>query len=413
MVSHRNLSWVPGAAVLLTVASLSFSIISYRSAAPLAPELLRGHALLIGQLVEQVSLNGLSPSALKALKTPDVAYFALIDQGGRLVFHTNPELWGEKVEDQRFQPLFSESGITEQTVRLGTGETVYEFQQLTHPAGSRLVVRIALHTWQADRLTVKAQGGLVTVFALTLTVWVLGVAVWRYYQREFERREQKARTERLAALGTLAATLAHEVRTPLAGIKGFAQLLVEQLDQDRHKRYLSTIINESERLEHLVGDLLDFVKQEHQPGGEADMVQELHAAWDALQIGGEGVDVCLDCSELPETVMLAVQPERLRQVLLNLLGNAVHAIKGAGSITVTAEQQQEVWVVTISDSGTGFASDDLIRAFDPFYTTNAGGSGLGLPLCRKIIEGYGGSIAIANRSPHGAVVTVSLPGCKE
>lgn len=220
MVSHRNLSWVPGAAVLLTVAILSFSIISYRSAAPLAPELLRGHALLIGQLVEQVSLNGLSPSALKALKTPDVAYFALIDQGGRLVFHTNPELWGEKVEDQRFQPLFSESGITEQTVRLGTGETVYEFQQLTHPAGSRLVVRIALHTWQADRLTVKAQGGLVTVFALTLTVWVLGVAVWRYYQREFERREKRRVRNVLLRSVPLQPPLPMKFELPLLALKG-------------------------------------------------------------------------------------------------------------------------------------------------------------------------------------------------
>lgn len=410
---RRTISWIPAAAAVITAAVLTFSFVSYQRVAPLADELLRGNALMLGSLVEQVSSRTLSPQELNLLKTPDVAYFSLIDHTGRLVFHSNHSLIGEQVDDRRYQAVFDNNHMTEQQVRLGTGERVYELQQVIHPLGKQLVIRIALHTWQADQMQARAQGELLTVWGLIIAVWGLGIVSWRFYHRELARRVDEARTERLAALGTLAATLAHEVRTPLAGIKGFAQLLEEQLEQDRHLRYLERIVGESQRLERLVSDLLDFVRQEEQPQGNAELRHELETVWEGLLSGKLTGVARIDLSGVPQQVWLQCHPERLNQILLNLLTNALGASDRQGVIRVEAKFDDGFWEIAIADSGTGFAADTLKRAFDPFYTTSATGTGLGLPLCRTIVEGYGGSIALGNRQPTGAVVTLRVPAHKE
>ena len=155
------------------------------------------------------------------------------------------------------------------------------------------------------------------------------------------------------------------------------------------------------------------VRQEEQPQGNAELRHELETVWEGLLSGKLTGSARIDLSSVPQQVWLQCHPERLNQILLNLLTNALGASDRQGVIRVEAKFDDGFWEIAIADSGTGFAADTLKRAFDPFYTTSATGTGLGLPLCRTIVEGYGGSIALGNRQPTGAVVTLRVPAHKE
>jgi len=221
------------------------------------------------------------------------------------------------------------------------------------------------------------------------------------------------RHEQLVRLGELGAVLAHEVRTPLAGIKGFAQLLRERVQESREREYAGKIVAESERLEGLVTDLLTYTRQETMQAGSAVVLELVQDAWDHLAEEALQAKVALQITGAVSRPV-ACPADRLRQLLLNLFTNAQQAMPQGGDLRVDLSDDGEQATILISDSGPGFAEESLKRAFDPFYTTRASGSGLGLAVCHKIAAGYGGTVRLANvRSGGGAEVTLLLPLVKE
>jgi two-component system sensor histidine kinase HydH len=281
-----------------------------------------------------------------------------------------------------------------------------------HLAGGPLVLRLALHTWQADQIVQRARVGGGMILLLLVASWGFGLWTMHLQRRDLLRREELARQEQLAQLGKLGAILAHEVRTPLAGIKGFAQLLGERLDDPRQQRFIEKIVGESERLEGLVDDLLTYARQEAQPKGTSQFSELLQAVWDSLEATAKKTGAALQVSGAVDAPIACPQ-DRLRQVLLNLFSNALQAMPEGGIIRVALSSMEGQATFRISDSGSGFSDESLKRAFDPFYTTRPSGSGLGLAVCRKIVEGYGGVITAANDSEGGAAITLQLPLVKE
>ena len=152
-----------------------------------------------------------------------------------------------------------------------------------HLPGETLVLRLVLHTWQADQIINRARTGATILLTLTAGAWVLGFLLVRLLKRDARRREQMARQEQMARLGELGAVLAHEVRTPLAGIKGYAQLLGERITDERSRRFAALIAQEAVRLEGLVNDLLDYARQDD-PGDGCTLLDEelLHDAWNMV-----------------------------------------------------------------------------------------------------------------------------------
>ncbi|MDK9716287.1 MAG: ATP-binding protein [Trichlorobacter sp.] len=398
--------------LLLTALLLWFAVANYRNAEPVAHSILRGISLSLGQAIEALAVRDPSLKTLVDFSSSDSAYFSILDQRGTIRFHRNPELIGSQIDDQRFQAVVAAPVITEERIRLGTGEVVFETQQQLHLPGETLVLRLALHTWQADQIIRRARTGVVVIVVLLAVAWGFGVWVLRLQQRDLRRREAMARHEQLARLGELGAVLAHEVRTPLAGIKGFAQLLRERAQEPKQQEYAGKIVAESERLEGLVTDLLTYTRQETLQEGSATVQEQVQEACDHLAEEAGRARVALQVTgDIGRPV--ACPADRLRQLLLNLFANAMQAMPEGGIIRVVLSDNGEQATILISDSGPGFAEESLKRAFDPFYTTRASGSGLGLAVCRKLAEGYGGVIVAANAPEGGAEITLQLPLIKE
>lgn len=399
--------------ILMTAFLLWFAVTSQQNARPVARAMLQGLALSLGHTIDHMAARDPSFKTLADFRNPDIAYFALIDRAGRIRFHQNPELAGERLEDHRYEPAFSAAAPVENRIRLGTGEEVYECHLPLHLPGETLVLRLVLHTWQSDQILRRSRIGATILLVLTVCAWILGFLLFRLQKREALQREQRTRREQLARLGELGAVLAHEVRTPLAGIKGYAQLLGERVTDPRSRSFAALITREVVRLEGLVNDLLDYTREDDQNGGCALLDEELlYETWEIVARPAEGQPVSLELS-MPRGVLVACRPERLRQLLINLFSNALQAMLSKGTVRATVTEGREMVTLTVQDSGSGFTEEAMQRAFDPFFTTRPRGGGLGLAVCHKIVEGCNGSISAANAVEGGAVITVLLPSCRE
>jgi two-component system sensor histidine kinase PilS (NtrC family) len=228
--------------------------------------------------------------------------------------------------------------------------------------------------------------------------------------RELERTAQRA--ERLAVIGGLAAGVAHEIRNPLASISGSIELLTAGPQVDDDSRALADIVHrEVNRLNTLISELLDFANPRAfapVPLDIGDLVRE------TLQVFEQDRDfagVKLD-AELVSDGSLVVQadPEKLRQVMWNLLRNAAEAVGDDGSVTVHVSAQSGVGVeISVTDSGPGISTENLDRVFDPFFTTKQAGSGLGLATVHAIVTGHGGAVDVTSTPGNGATFVVRLP----
>lgn len=228
---------------------------------------------------------------------------------------------------------------------------------------------------------------------------------------EVRREEQEGgRRSRLEALGRMAAELAHEVRNPLGGIRLFAGMLEEDLaDQPERRRMVEQILAATQGLEATVSNLLNFAS----PAAGARREVDLAAVADetcALFAPGCSLRGVRLASRAPlGPCVIRADGEALRQVLLNLLGNALAATGHGGEITVETLRNEDRAVLTLMDDGCGIAAEDLPRVFDPFFSRAEGGTGLGLSIVHRIVEDHGGRITLDSRPGAGTRVRVELP----
>jgi signal transduction histidine kinase len=218
--------------------------------------------------------------------------------------------------------------------------------------------------------------------------------------------------DQLAALGQLAAGLAHELRNPLTSIK----TLVEAArgsggenpldDQD-----LQVIEEEIARLDETLQSFLDYARPPKLTRRRVDVRDVIDRTVQLVGPRAERQFVNV-LSRLPDHPVEAIlDPEQLRQVLLNLLLNAVDALSGGGRVTISLVEEAETGLIrlTVEDDGPGIREELLGRLFEPFVSTKPSGTGLGLTVCRRIIDGHGGSITAENRPEGGARFTILLP----
>ncbi|HZU99129.1 MAG TPA: ATP-binding protein [Planctomycetota bacterium] len=224
-----------------------------------------------------------------------------------------------------------------------------------------------------------------------------------------------ARAARLAALGTLSAGLAHEIRTPLAALQVFIQSLEQAPSLDRAQREdLLLARRELERLARLVERFLDFARPTPPQLARVD----LHALLDdALRLVEPKLSATIRVVQQRDPGLAEVSGDRdqLKQVVVNLLLNAVQAMPQGGTIRIATEPLRDsngaVFAVRllVSDTGVGIASENLDRIFDPFFTTKPDGTGLGLPISHAIVEKHGGRLAVESRVGLGTQFAVELP----
>ncbi len=245
------------------------------------------------------------------------------------------------------------------------------------------------------------------------------VLVLRDMSRVRELEEHVRRSDRLAALGVLAAGVAHEVRNPLVGVRGAAQLLEREPGfPPALREFTGIIIREVDRLNRIVGDLLAFAGQpslQVRPCNVHRVMEEaLRLEESGLHAGGVAVVRRYD----PQLPAVAGDPERLLQVFLNLIRNGAEAMAGGGGelcIRTRFERAapqcggRAAAVVEIADGGPGIPPEIQGQLFNPFFTTKAGGTGLGLPISLRIVEEHGGAIEVQSQVGQGSTFRVLLP----
>ena len=218
------------------------------------------------------------------------------------------------------------------------------------------------------------------------------------------------RSEQLAAVGELAASIAHEVRNPLAGMKGALEVLRKELAvKPSNLEVVDELLAQIVRLENLVRDLLNFAR----PRAAIRRGFDLHEMLDRLlrmykeQSDASGITV--QRTYEPGTGHLTADATQMEQVFLNLIHNAIQAMEGGGTLWVHARAVDRSVRVSFKDSGKGIPAGDIARIFQPFFTTKHRGSGLGLPTVLKIAEAHGGTVDIKSDLGRGTTAIVTIP----
>lgn len=241
------------------------------------------------------------------------------------------------------------------------------------------------------------------------TLWVgglaaaalLGVAIVMILRESQRRREEKEaeHARRLASLGEMSAVLAHEIKNPLASLKGNAQLLAAMLPPDeKPRKKADRVVEEAVRLEQLTIDLLQFVRT---GAIERTAVDPRAIVSDA--VGGRAA---LELDHAPASWKL--DGGRFREVVANLVDNAL-AAAGEGKVAVRLDHRDGAMVLEVADRGPGVPEDQRDKIFEPFVTGKTRGTGLGLALTRRIVELHGGTIAVLSNPGGGALFRVEIP----
>ena len=226
-------------------------------------------------------------------------------------------------------------------------------------------------------------------------------------------RSQKqviARSQQLAEMGRLTADLAHEIRNPMTLIGGFARILVRKLPKgsDLHKK-AEVITNEIARLEELLTDALKMARQEKPHSEPEDINCLVTEALDLIssECRKKSIRIMKNLDDgLPQ---ILIDRHKLKEVLINLLQNAMQAMPEGGTITVASAGRDGNLLLSISDTGVGIQESEKEMIFNPFYTSRPGGTGLGLSLANRIIEAMSGNISVESKVGQGSTFTLMLP----
>jgi two-component system sensor histidine kinase HydH len=239
---------------------------------------------------------------------------------------------------------------------------------------------------------------------------MVAVALGFMRDRELKRQRRLRDAERLAAMGRTVSSLAHDLKTPLVAIGGFARqvwIKLPEVDPDRER--LSLVIRETQRLEHMVQDMLDY----------SGNLRLTRTEENIPQIAGESLAVVKEIAEEKRVQLqsridepipsLTCDGMRIKQMLINLLTNAIDSSPEGGLVTVQASFHGNGLVLDVVDSGSGIPRPQRHMVFDPFFTTKVHGTGLGLPIVKKIVEAHRGVLEILDNPDRGLTFRVRLP----
>jgi len=230
------------------------------------------------------------------------------------------------------------------------------------------------------------------------------------YNELQENRDKLIHYERLSALGEVAAIITHEIKNPIVSIGGFARRILKK-DQDggANRNYLKIIVEEIDRLEHFLTDILYFAKPAIPKFDLVDINRVIKKTFETLGPEIEKNNITIEAHFDPNLPTLWLDENQIRRVLINLIKNAIQAMPEGGTIAISTNNENK-WVgVEISDTGVGISDEDMDKLFDAFFTSKATGSGLGLTISAQIVNNHRGRIEIQKRKPKGTSAIIKLP----
>lgn len=237
------------------------------------------------------------------------------------------------------------------------------------------------------------------------------VAVARRRSREVEKlRREVSEVQHLAAVGRLAASVAHEVRNPLSAIRGMVQYLGKHCEPDsKQAEYAQVALSEVDRLARVVSSLLEYSRPRPPRRVEMDLGESLIRLKSLLADEPLARSVQIEVQPDPDLPPVWADPDQVGQVLLNLSLNALQALNGEGRIRLSSSQDGDKARLVVEDNGPGLPAGDPEQVFDPFFSTKEMGTGLGLAIARRLVQAHGGEIRAGKSELGGARFEVLLP----
>jgi two-component system NtrC family sensor kinase len=228
--------------------------------------------------------------------------------------------------------------------------------------------------------------------------------------------QQLERADRLASIGEMAAGIAHEIKNPLAGISAAISIIKDDLDEsDPRAEILSEVLQQVQRLDKTVNDLLFFGKPSMPEFACIDLNGIISKTLNFASQHRSVANIEKRLELAPDLPPVYADAKQMQQVFLNVILNAFQAMPGGGTLTITtgraAGQTRDLVKIEVADTGSGIPSQVLEKIFTPFFTTKAQGTGLGLPICSKLIHLHNGEIRVDSDDTHGTVFTIELPAC--
>lgn len=232
-------------------------------------------------------------------------------------------------------------------------------------------------------------------------------------ERTRELREMQAQliqTEKLAAIGELAAVVAHEIKNPLVAIGGFARLLRKRISDPHKVRELTAIIvDEVGRLERILKNLLHFTKESEPSLIPENLNSIIEKTMKVFHHELDKTNIRLKLDLAGNLPVVMVDNDQFRQVLVNMTRNAIHAMPEGGELSMRTSWESGQIRLDITDTGMGIPEEDVEKIFEPFYTKKSGGTGLGLPISAKMVEDHGGLVRVSSSPGKGTTFSILLP----
>ena len=229
---------------------------------------------------------------------------------------------------------------------------------------------------------------------------------------EVKKLERQARfNEQLAAVGELAAGIAHEIRNPLASISGSVQVLSNELTVgSAERRLMEIIVSESNRLSKILEEFLRFVRPQERRVAAFDVGENIREVLELFRRSDEISDAHrIEDDIAPPSSLLAGDRDQIRQIIYNVAKNAVRAMPDGGTLVVEGREDGAWYSIKFRDTGRGMSEEEIARVFTPFSTAFDGGTGLGMAIVRRIVEDHGGAIDVESKPGEGTTVTILLP----
>ena len=239
---------------------------------------------------------------------------------------------------------------------------------------------------------------------------VVGGTLGELRDRERVKEKNLRESESLAAMGRAVSSLAHDIKTPLIAIGGFTSWVKKHTEENSPcQEKLDIVISETMRLENMVKDMLDFSRPLELHPEEGDIEQSLRECLVIIQSMAQERNVNIRIESQGDIPLVLLDPMKMKQVLINLIMNAVHASPEGEIVTLSIYRKESQFIIDVSDHGCGIPLDNRESIFVPFFTTKREGTGLGLPIAKKIVEAHGGHMEVVDNPEKGITFRIFMP----
>ncbi|HVP76677.1 MAG TPA: ATP-binding protein [Thermodesulfobacteriota bacterium] len=350
-----------------------------------------------------------------------ILYISVQDTSLNVIANTDPTRIGRREEDPFLKSSLQGKRVLFRHTQSSKGEEIFEVVQSFSLKDKTMgLIRIGYTPKEIQPVLSQIKKN---VFLSVFFFLILGISavtlIWVNQNRHLKKvREMEDRiqlAERISSLGHLAAGVAHEIRNPLNAIGMGLQRLKREFpppEESKREEYISfteLILKEIRRVNDIIEQFLTLSRPFQLNVKESSLQDLLRPLVTLFQEEASSLGIRLQSEIPPDLPLLAIDPEKLTQALINIMRNGMQAMGQGGLLRVEAKSVKEGVEVTISDSGSGIPPEEMEKIFDYYYTTKERGVGLGLPIAHRIIEAHGGQLKIESRVGTGTKVTVTLP----